>query len=118
MNNEINKSLTFGIGAVMAASLGVSVGASLEDEADTVFVLDSLDDHDILSSDEEGECGEGKCGDDGEDDEGECGEGKCGEDGDDTEGECGEGKCGEDSDGDDDSDDDDSEEEGEETTEE
>ncbi|MCY3626352.1 MAG: hypothetical protein F4039_10880 [Gammaproteobacteria bacterium] len=116
MNNEINKSLTFGIGAVMAASLGVSVGASLEDEADTVFVLNSLDDHDILSSDEEGECGEGKCGDDdGEDAEGECGEGKCGEDGDDTEGECGEGKCGEDSDGDDE---DDSEDEGEETTEE
>ena len=113
MNNEINKSLTLGIGAVMAASLGVSVSASLEDEADTVFVLDSLDDQDILSSDEEGECGEGKCGDDdGEDDEGECGEGKCG---DDDEGECGEGKCGEDSDEDGDED---AEDEGEETTEE
>ena len=113
MNNEISKSLTLGIGAVMAASLGVSVSASLEDEADTVFVLDSLDDQDILSSDEEGECGEGKCGDDdGEDDEGECGEGKCG---DDDEGECGEGKCGEDSDEDGDED---AEDEGEETTEE
>lgn len=113
MNNEINKSLTLGIGAVMAASLGVSVSASLEDEADTVFVLDSLDDQDILSSDEEGECGEGKCGDDdGEDGEGECGEGKCG---DDDEGECGEGKCGEDSDEDGDED---AEDEGEETTEE
>ena len=117
MNNEINKSLTLGIGAVMAASLGVSVSASLEDEADTVFVLDSLDDQDILSSDEEGECGEGKCGDeddDGDDAEGECGEGKCGEEGDDgAEGECGEGKCGEDSDGDEEA-----EDEGEETTEE
>lgn len=108
MNNEINKSLTLGIGAVMAASLGVSVSASLEDEADTVFVLDSLDDQDILSSDEEGECGEGKCGDD----DGEDGEGKCG---DDDEGECGEGKCGEDSDEDGDED---AEDEGEETTEE
>ena len=113
--NEINKSITLGIGAVMAASLGVSVSASLQDEADNVFVLDSLDDLDILSGDDEGECGEGKCGDDDDDDaEGECGEGKCGDDdGDDAEGECGEGKCGEDED-----DEDDSEDEGEETTEE
>jgi len=43
---------------------------------------------------EEGKCGEGKCGGDKASSEGKCGEGKCGGDKVKKEGKCGEGKCG------------------------
>ena len=93
MNTLNKKPALIGIGSFLAASLGVSVSASIDEDPNNVFLADAVSDsNNVLSAShgEEGECGEGKCGEDGE---GECGEGKCGEDG---EGECGEGKCGED----------------------
>lgn len=95
MDTINKKPALIGIGSFLAASLGVSVSASIDEDPNHVFLADAIGDpSNILSaSEEEGECGEGKCGEDGEDgEEGECGEGKCGEEG---EGECGEGKCGE-----------------------
>lgn len=93
MDTLNKKPALIGIGSFLAASLGVSVSASIDEDPNNVFLADAIGDpSNVLSaSEEEGECGEGKCGEDGE--EGECGEGKCGEDG--EEGECGEGKCGE-----------------------
>lgn len=98
-----------GVGTFMAASLGLALSASIDEDADNLFVAESLDDIDILTAeDDEAKCGEGQCGDD-EDDEDDDGddEGECGD-----EAECGEGECGEE-----DGDDDDEEEE-EDTTEE
>ena len=93
MDTLNKKPALIGIGSFLAASLGVSVSASIDEDPNNVFLADAIGDpSNVLSaSEEEGECGEGKCGEEGE--EGECGEGKCGEDG--EEGECGEGKCGE-----------------------
>ena len=92
MDTLNKKPALIGIGSFLAASLGVSVSASIDEDPDNVFLADSIEPSNVLTaSEEEGECGEGKCGEEGE--EGECGEGKCGEDG--EEGECGEGKCGE-----------------------
>lgn len=89
MDTSSKKPALIGIGSFLAASLGVSVSASIDEDPNNVFLADAVgNSNNILSAslDEEGECGEGKCGDDSEDDsEGECGEG-----------ECGEGKCGDD----------------------
>ncbi len=78
------KPAMIGIGSFLAASLGVSVSASIDEDSSNLFLAEALDDaNNILTSEEEeGECGEGKCGED--DSEGECGEGKCGEDGEDS----------------------------------
>ncbi|MCY3541939.1 MAG: low-complexity protein [Gammaproteobacteria bacterium] len=108
---QINESkpAIVGVGAFMAASLGVALSASLDEEANNLFVAESLDDIDVLSAedDEEAKCGEGQCGeDDDADDEGDD-EGECGED----EGGCGEGQCGEEDDADEDEDADEEEEE-------
>lgn len=110
MQMKDSKPAIVGVGAFMAASLGVTLSASIDEDADNLFVAESLDDIDVLSAEEEeAKCGEGQCGDDDDedgDDEGECGEG-----------ECGEGECGEEE-GDDEDDDEDEEEEEEESTEE
>ncbi|MYF37211.1 MAG: hypothetical protein F4219_00360 [Gammaproteobacteria bacterium] len=111
MQIKDSKPAIVGVGAFMAASLGVTLSASIDEDADNLFVAESLDDIDVLTAeDEEAKCGEGQCGDDddGDDDEGDD-EGECGE------GECGEGECGEEE-GDDE--DDEEEEEEEESTEE
>lgn len=81
MDTLNKKSALIGIGSFLAASLGVSVSASIDEDPNNVFLADAIGDpSNILSaSEEEGECGEGKCGED--DEEGECGEGKCGEEG-------------------------------------
>lgn len=104
MDTPNKKPALIGIGSFLAASLGVSVSASIDEDPNNVFLANAVgDSNNILSAslDEEGECGEGKCGEDSDDDdsEGECGEGKCG--GDSEEGECGEGKCGDDEEEDD-----------------
>lgn len=112
---QINESkpAIVGVGAFMAASLGVALSASLDEEANGLFVAESLDEIDVLSAeDDDAKCGEGQCGDDDDDDDDEGDdEGECGE-----EGGCGEGQCGEDDDSDDEEDSD--EEEEEESTEE
>ncbi|MYD45218.1 MAG: hypothetical protein F4W92_02545, partial [Gammaproteobacteria bacterium] len=87
---QINESkpAIVGVGAFMAASLGVALSASVDEEANNLFVAESLDDIDVLAAEDEEEasCGEGQCGDDDDDededddgdDEGECGaEGGC-----------------------------------------
>ncbi|MCY3884901.1 MAG: hypothetical protein OXG24_08305 [Gammaproteobacteria bacterium] len=111
MDTPNRKPALIGIGSFLAASLGVSVSASIDEDPNNVFLADAIGDStNILSAShgEEGECGEGKCGEDSDDDsEGECGEGKCGED---SEGECGEGKCGDDE-GEDDEEEEETEEE-------
>ncbi len=109
-----SKPAIVGVGAFMAASLGVSLSASLDEDATNLFVAESLDDIDVLAAEDEEEasCGEGQCGDDEDDEDGDD-EGECGED----EGGCGEGQCGEEDDADEDDEDADEEEE-EETTEE
>ena len=110
MQIKNSKPAIIGVGTFMAASLGVALSASIDEDADNLFVAESLDDIDVLTADdEEASCGEGQCGDedDDSDDEGECGE---------DEGGCGEGECGEEE-GDDEDEDTDEEEE-EETTEE
>lgn len=97
------KPAMIGIGSFLAASLGVSVSASIDEDSTNLFLAEALGDANnvLTSEEEEGECGEGKCGEDGEDSEGECGEGKCGEDGEDSD----------DDEGEDSDDDEDSEEE-------
>jgi uncharacterized low-complexity protein len=89
--------ITAVVGTVFAASFA---SAALADTQDNPFGATDLDQgYDLLAKgEEEGKCGEGKCGED-KDAEGKCGEGKdaegkCGEDKD-AEGKCGEGKCGE-----------------------
>ncbi len=86
-----SKSAIVGIGSFMAASLGVSLSASTDEDATEMFVANSLDELNPFTADDEGSCGEGKCGEGDEDSDDEDGddEGECGE------GECGEGECGE-----------------------
>ena len=90
-------------GVAFASTLVVGTDAGA---ADNPFELTDLDAGYMLAGQdkgEEGKCGEGKCGTDGEKgEEGKCGtdgekgeEGKCGNDGEKgEEGKCGEGKCG------------------------
>lgn len=113
MQNNESKPAIVGVGAFMAASLGVALSASLDQDSNSLFVAESLDDTDVLAAEdeEEAKCGEGQCGEDDDDDDGDD-EGECGED----EGGCGEGQCGEEDDADDDEDAD--EEDEEETSEE
>ena len=90
-----SKPVIVGVGTFMAASLGVTLSASIDEDANDLFVAASLDDIDVLTADdddeEEASCGEGQCGgDDDGDDEGECGEGECGEDGENEDDEDGE----------------------------
>ena len=81
MENKKVTPFLFGIGSLVAASLGTSVSA---DEDENFFVAQALDADTITGShegDDEGECGEGECGEKDGDGEGECGEGECGEEG-------------------------------------
>ena len=78
MNYKV-KPITVAVGAVMTAGLA---GAAFADTEEDPFALDAaVDGYELLAGDHEGEgeCGEGKCGDEG-------GEGKCGDDGGDGEG--------------------------------
>lgn len=110
-----SKPAIVGVGAFMAASFGVALSASMDEDANNLFVAESLDDIDVLAAedDEEASCGEGQCGEDDDEEDGDD-EGECGED----EGGCGEGQCGEEEDDADEDDEDADEEEEEETTEE
>ena len=111
MDYKSNKPLALSLGSFLAASLGVSVAAAVDENTSEYFIADSLNDNvpTIASAHEEGGCGEDKGDDhDGDKGEGECGEGKCGDDH--EEGECGEGKCGEDKEDSDDESDESSEE--------
>jgi len=96
----ITKPVAAAVGVAFVSSLAVSTTAVADDNP---FAMADLDSGYTLAGnheDEEGKCGEGKCGDKGE--EGSCGEkgeeGSCGEKG--AEGSCGEkgeeGKCGSD----------------------
>ena len=94
MLNRKMKPIAAAVGAAFATSFAAN---AIADEADP-FEASLLEDAVILAtSHEEGGCGEDK--DKKGDDEGKCGEGKCGEEGKsedgDSEGKCGEGKCGE-----------------------
>ena len=84
----------------IAAAVGVAFASSMVLSSTALASENPFEAADLESGytlaggdkDKEGECGEGKCGEEGEG-EGKCGEGKCGEEG--EEGKCGEGKCGE-----------------------
>ena len=85
MNYKV-KPITVAVGAVMTAGLA---GAAFADTEEDPFALDAAGEgYELLAGDDEGEgeCGEGKCGDEGG--EGKCGDkGGDGDDGDDGEGE-------------------------------
>ena len=89
------KPIAAAVGVAFATSMVLSTSALA---AENPFETADLESGYMLAGgdkDKEGECGEGKCGEEGEG-EGKCGEGKCGED---AEGDCGEdaeGDCGED----------------------
>ncbi len=72
MNYKV-KPITVAVGAVMTACLA---GAAFADTEEDPFALEAAGEgYDLLAGDHaEGECGEGKCGDEG-------GEGKCGDEG-------------------------------------
>ena len=77
MNYKV-KPITVAVGAVMTACLA---GAAFADTEEDPFALEAAGDgYDLLAGDDsgEGECGEGKCGDEGGDDSGDEG----GDDGD------------------------------------
>ncbi len=86
MSKQVRKPLSIALGAAVVASLGTAGIANAETDAD-LFSMEELASG-YLVADEEGSCGEGKCGEDSGDKDGE---GSCGEDGGDKDGE---GKCG------------------------
>ena len=90
MLNRKMKPIAAAVGAAFATSFAAN---AIADEADP-FESSLLEEAVVLeTSHEEGGCGEDK--DKKGEDEGKCGEGKCGEGKGDDEGKCGEGKCGE-----------------------
>lgn len=79
MNYKV-KPITVAVGAVMTACLA---GAAFADTEEDPFALEAAGDgYDLLAGDDaEGECGEGKCGDEGGDDSGDEGGEEGGDDG-------------------------------------
>ena len=79
MNYKV-KPITVAVGAVMTACLA---GAAFADTEEDPFALEAAGDgYDLLAGDDaEGECGEGKCGDEGGDDGGDDGGEEGGDDG-------------------------------------
>ncbi len=72
MNYKV-KPITVAVGAVMTAGLA---GAAFADTEEDPFALEAAGDgYELLAGDDEaeGECGEGKCGDEGGDDGGDDG---------------------------------------------
>ena len=69
MNYKV-KPITVAVGAVMTACLA---GVAFADTEEDPFALEAAGDgYDLLAGDDaEGECGEGKCGDEGGDDSGD-----------------------------------------------
>lgn len=100
MPNDKIKPVALAVGAAFAASMAMTTLANAEGD---LFAAEELEPRYDLLADahetkegEEGSCGEGSCGEEGDkDEEGSCGEGSCGEK-DEEEGSCGEGSCGED----------------------
>ena len=83
MNYKV-KPITVAVGAVMTACLA---GVAFADTEEDPFALEAAGDgYDLLAGDDaEGECGEGKCGDEGGDDGGDDGGDEGGDDGGDEE---------------------------------
>lgn len=75
-----------------AAFLAALATSPAQAEGSNPFASEALGAGYQLAGDQEGKCGEGKCGGKAES-EGKCGEGKCGGKAE-SEGKCGEGKCG------------------------
>ncbi len=101
------KNLSVAVGAAFISSLAGTAVAATENP----FSMTQLSSGYMVAENQEGKCGEGKCGGMGDKNkvkaEGKCGEGKCGGMGDThagktgeemgkakAEGKCGEGKCG------------------------
>jgi len=86
---QIKKPLSAALGAAFLAS-AIAPMASADSNPFSAQQLSGGYDLASYQKQEEGKCGEGKCGD--KKAEGKCGEGKCGDKK--AEGKCGEGKCG------------------------